>query len=32
MSPLARSRLGLNIARTAGAFDLARHRQEADDA
>jgi hypothetical protein len=27
-SPMARSRLGLNIARTAGAFDLARHWQE----
>ena len=31
MSPMARSKLGLNIARTAGAFDLARHWQEQDD-
>jgi hypothetical protein len=31
MSPMSRSKLGLNIARTAGAFDLARHRQEQDD-
>jgi hypothetical protein len=28
MSPMARSKPGLNIARTAGAFDLARHWQE----
>jgi hypothetical protein len=34
MSPMARSRLGLNIARTAQSFDLARHWQEqgGDDA
>lgn len=32
MSPMARSKLGLNIARTAGAFDLARHWQEDGDA
>jgi hypothetical protein len=32
MSPMARSKLGLNIARTAGAFDLARHWQEQGDA
>jgi hypothetical protein len=31
MSPMARSKLGLNIARTAGAFDLARHWQEQGD-
>jgi len=28
MSPMARSKLGLNLARTAGAFDLARHWQD----
>jgi hypothetical protein len=32
MSPMARSRLGLNIARTAGAFDLARQWAAEDDA
>jgi hypothetical protein len=31
MSPTARSKLGLKIARTAGAFDLARHWQEQGD-
>jgi hypothetical protein len=32
MSPMARSRLGLNIARTRAAFDLARHCQAQGDA
>lgn len=32
MSPMARSNLGLNVAFTAGAFDLARHWQEQGDA
>jgi hypothetical protein len=32
MSPIARSKLGLNIARAAQSFDLARHWQEQDDA
>jgi hypothetical protein len=32
MSPMARSKLGLNIPRTAQSFDLARHWQEQDDA
>jgi hypothetical protein len=31
MSPMARSKLGLNIARTAQSFDLARHWQEQSD-
>jgi hypothetical protein len=31
LSPMARSKLGLNIARTAGAFDLARHWQDQGD-
>jgi hypothetical protein len=31
MSPMARSKLGLNLARTAQSFDLARHRQEQGD-
>jgi hypothetical protein len=31
MSPMARSKLGLNIARTAQTFDLARHWQEQGD-
>jgi hypothetical protein len=31
MTPLARSKLGLNI-RTGAAFDLASHWQEQDDA
>lgn len=30
MNPQSRVRLGLNLARTAGAFDLARHWQQAD--
>ena len=30
-SPMARSKLGLNIARTAQTFDLARHWQEGGD-
>jgi hypothetical protein len=29
---MARSKLGLNIARTGAAFDLARHWQEQGDA
>jgi hypothetical protein len=31
MSPMARSKLGLNIARTAQTFDLARHWAEDGD-
>jgi hypothetical protein len=31
MSPMARSKLGLNIARAAGSFDLARQWAEDGD-
>jgi hypothetical protein len=31
MTPLARSKLGLNVARRAATFDLARHWQEQGD-
>ena len=31
MTPRSRAKLGLNLARTAGAFDLARHWQEQGD-